>query len=65
MRDRGPGLTEVELERILEPFYTTKHEGLGMELSISRSIIEAHGGRLWPESNADRGAAFYFTVPTA
>jgi len=65
VRDRGPGLTEAELERIFEPFFTTKREGLGMGLSISRSIIEAHGGWLWPESDDDRGTTFYFTVPTA
>jgi len=62
VRDHGTGLTSNELARIFQPFYTTKREGLGMGLPISRSIIEAHGGRLWAENNADRGATFHFTV---
>jgi two-component system sensor kinase FixL len=63
VRDRGPGLRGDKLDKIFQPFYTTKRDGLGMGLSISRSIIEAHGGRLWAENNLDRGATFYFTVP--
>jgi two-component system sensor kinase FixL len=63
VRDHGTGLTSDELAKIFQPFYTTKREGLGMGLPISRSITEAHGGRLWAENNADRGATFYFTVP--
>src|SRR5262245_40908771 len=63
VRDRGPGLRRDKLDKIFQPFYTTKRDGLGMGLSISRSIIEAHGGRLWAENNPDRGATFYFTVP--
>jgi C4-dicarboxylate-specific signal transduction histidine kinase len=64
VRDQGRGLPSDQLEKIFQPFYTTKREGLGMGLSISRSIIEAHGGHLWAENNADgRGASFYFTVP--
>ena len=62
VQDHGTGLTRDELARIFQPFYTTKREGLGMGLPISRSIIEAHGGRLWAENNADRGATFHFTV---
>jgi len=62
VRDHGTGLTADKLEKIFQPFYTTKRDGLGMGLSISRSIIEAHGGRLWAENNPDRGATFYFTV---
>ena len=62
LRDRGTGLSREKLDKIFQPFYTTKRDGLGMGLSISRSIIEAHGGRLWAESNSDRGATFYFTV---
>lgn len=63
VRDHGTGLTSDKLDKIFQPFYTTKREGLGMGLSISRSIIGTHGGRLWAENNADRGATFYFTVP--
>ena len=63
VRDHGTGLTSDKLAKIFQPFYTTKRDGLGMGLSISRSITEAHGGRLWAENNADRGATFYFTVP--
>ena len=63
VRDRGVGLSSDELDKIFQPFYTTKSDGLGMGLAISRSIIEAHGGRLWAENNSDRGATFYFTVP--
>jgi two-component system sensor kinase FixL len=64
VHDRGTGLSGEQLEKIFEPFYTTKRDGLGMGLSISRSIVEAHGGRLWAENNKDRGATFYFTTPT-
>jgi two-component system sensor kinase FixL len=63
VRDHGTGLGSEKLETIFQPFYTTKRDGLGMGLSISRSIIEAHGGHLWAENNPDRGATFYFTVP--
>jgi two-component system sensor kinase FixL len=62
--DRGTGLTGDSLDKIFQPFYTTKRDGLGMGLSISRSIIEAHGGRLRAENNAEQpGATFCFTVP--
>jgi len=64
VRDRGTGLNGDQLEEIFQPFYTTKRDGLGMGLSISRSIVEAHGGRLWVENNPDRGATFCFTLPT-
>jgi len=60
--DSGPGLPQARLERIFEPFYTTKEGGLGVGLSICRSIIEAHGGRLWACANEPRGAVFQFTV---
>ena len=61
--DSGLGLPESDVERIFQPFHTTKQGGLGMGLSISRSIIEAHGGRLWASANAPRGAIFQFTLP--
>ena len=63
VRDSGPGLDPKNLERVFETFYTTKSAGTGMGLSISRSIIAAHGGRLWADVNAPRGAAFQFTLP--
>jgi C4-dicarboxylate-specific signal transduction histidine kinase len=63
VRDSGLGLPESDVERIFQPFYTTKQSGLGMGLSISRSIIEAHGGRLWASANAPRGAIFQFALP--
>jgi len=64
LRDTGPGLLAADLKRIFEPFHTTKSAGVGMGLSICRSIIEAHGGRLWASANVPRGAIFQFTVPT-
>ena len=63
VRDSGPGLAPATLERLFESFYTTKPSGLGLGLSISRSIIEAHGGRLWASANVPHGAIFQFTVP--
>ena len=63
VRDTGPGLAPATVERLFEPFYTTKPTGLGMGLSICRSIIEAHGGRLWVEANEPRGAIFQFLTP--
>ncbi|HEY1411469.1 MAG TPA: ATP-binding protein [Rhodopila sp.] len=62
--DTGSGLAADSLERVFEAFYTTKAEGMGMGLSISRSIIAAHGGRLWPSANDGHGATFQFTLPT-
>lgn len=64
VQDSGMGLDGKELARVFEPFYTTKQEGLGVGLSISKSIIDSHDGRLWAVNNADRGATFYFTLPT-
>jgi PAS domain S-box-containing protein len=62
VRDSGPGLMPESVERLFESFYTTKPGGLGMGLSICRSIIEAHGGRLWASANQPRGAVFQFTL---
>jgi signal transduction histidine kinase len=64
VRDSGTGLDPQHLEQAFEAFYTTKAEGVGMGLSISRSIIEAHGGRLWASGNIGPGASFQFTLPT-
>jgi two-component system, LuxR family, sensor kinase FixL len=61
--DCGTGLSSDKLDKIFQPFFTTKGEGLGMGLSICRSIIEAHRGRLWAENNERHGATFYFTLP--
>jgi C4-dicarboxylate-specific signal transduction histidine kinase len=63
VRDTGPGLSLESLSRLFEPFYTTKPDGMGMGLSICRSIIEAHGGRLWATPCEPRGALFQFTIP--
>ncbi len=63
VRDTGPGLGPETVSRLFEPFYTTKPEGMGMGLSICRSIIEAHGGRLWATECEPRGALFQFTIP--
>lgn len=64
VQDSGIGLTEEVKGRLFEPFFTTRSKGMGMGLSISRSIIEAHGGRLWAESNGSGGATFQLTLPS-
>ena len=63
VRDTGPGLDPTSVDRVTEAFYTTKPDGMGMGLAICRSIIEAHGGRLWASANEPRGAVFQFTLP--
>jgi signal transduction histidine kinase len=63
VRDSGPGLDPKNLDQLFDAFYTTKPQGLGMGLAISRSLIEAHGGRLWATANAPHGAVFQFTLP--
>ena len=65
VRDSGPGIDPEHVERVFEAFYTTKTSGVGMGLSICRSIIDAHGGRLWADANEPRGATFRFTLPGA
>jgi PAS domain S-box-containing protein len=62
--DTGVGLPPQQMEQIFDAFFTTKTQGTGMGLRISRSIIESHGGRLWAADNSPRGASFYFTLPT-
>src|SRR5262249_40017589 len=63
VHDSGPGVDPDHRERAFDAFYTTKSNGLGMGLSICRSIIEAHGGRLWVDANEPCGAVFQFTLP--
>jgi PAS domain S-box-containing protein len=65
VRDFGPGVDPENLERVFEAFYTTKPGGVGMGLSICRSIIDAHGGWLWADANEPQGAVFQFTLPSA
>ncbi len=65
VRDAGSGFKPEEMDRLFEAFYTTKPQGMGMGLAISRSIIEAHGGRLWAEPNEGGGATFLFSLPGA
>ena len=65
VEDSGKGIAESDLARVFEPFFTTKQEGLGMGLSISRSIVQAHGGRLWVENSAGGGAIFGCVLPVA
>ncbi|MGF6260999.1 PAS domain S-box-containing protein [Paraburkholderia youngii] len=65
VRDSGPGIAPEDTAHLFEPFYTTKASGMGMGLSICRSIIEAHGGRLWASANVPHGAIFQFTVPVS
>ena len=64
VRDSGPGIDPERREQVFGAFYTTKTGGMGMGLSICRSIVVAHGGRLWAEANQPRGAAFQFTLPS-
>jgi PAS domain S-box-containing protein len=63
VRDTGPGLNRANIERMFDAFYTTKADGLGLGLSICRSIIEMHGGKLWATSGTPNGAVFQFTLP--
>jgi len=65
VEDSGKGIAESELTRVFEPFFTTKPDGLGMGLSISRSIVQAHGGRLWAENSAAGGAMFRCVLAAA
>jgi signal transduction histidine kinase len=62
--DTGVGLPTEKMEQIFSAFFTTKPQGSGMGLAISRSIVESHGGQLWATANDGRGATFHFTLPT-
>jgi len=64
VKDAGIGLRAEEVEKMFEPFFSTKLGGMGMGLRISRAIVEAHGGKLWAVPNDDHGATFLFTLPT-
>src|SRR6185295_17684468 len=65
VQDVGPGVSPEDVEKLFEPYFTTKPAGMGLGLSISRSSIEAHGGRLWANPNGERGMTFRFTLPRA
>jgi signal transduction histidine kinase len=63
VQDSGPGLNPEGVDRLFDAFYTTKASGMGMGLSICRSIVEAHGGQIWALRDVGRGATFQFTIP--
>jgi signal transduction histidine kinase len=63
VQDSGPGLSSETLEKLFDPFYTTKPGGMGMGLSISRSIIEAHGGSVWAAASVPQGTSVHLSLP--
>jgi signal transduction histidine kinase len=63
VRDTGVGLPAEKMDQVFSAFFTTKPQGSGMGVAISRSIVESHGGRLWASANAGGGATFHFTLP--
>ncbi len=65
VRDAGPGIAPEHLPKLFESFFTTKPTGMGLGLSIARTLIEAHGGRIWAENAAERGTIFYCWFPVA
>ena len=65
IHDTGPGLPQGKADQIFDTFFTTKPQGSGMGLAISKSIVESHGGRIWANGDDGRGATFYFTLRTA
>ena len=64
MADTGPGVSPSIAAHLFDPFMTTKKTGMGVGLSICRTIVEAHGGKIWVETNSNGGATFVFTLPT-
>src|SRR5207249_1210896 len=65
VEDSGKGIADSDMARVFEPFFTTKRKGLGMGLSISRSIVQAHRGQIWAENGAEGGAIFHCVLPVA
>jgi signal transduction histidine kinase len=65
VRDAGKGIRPQDFDRLFEQFFSTKQDGLGMGLSIARSILESHGGRIWATNNSDVGATFHVALPIA
>jgi signal transduction histidine kinase len=65
VRDRGHGIAPEHLPRLFDPFFTTKRDGMGLGLSIARTVIEAHGGRVWAENGPGEGAVFHVELPAA
>src|SRR5262249_303838 len=63
VHDTGKGFSTSDLYCLFDPFYTSKSDGVGIGLTISRSIVESHGGRIWAKPNSPRGAVFHFTLP--
>ena len=63
--DCGPGIAEGKLEQVFEPFFTSKINGMGLGLSVCRTIVKVHGGKLWAENNAGRGATFHLLLPVS
>ena len=65
VKDSGPGIGPEAMHRIFEPFYTSKNGGMGLGLTVCRSIIDAHGGEIWATRNDDLGSSLHFTIPIA